>query len=70
MDLRPQSAIVVPWYGGACGHSRLNIRRRWHLSSRTVRKGDERYERREMHAVKCMVNLVACQDCQAAPYGI
>ena len=51
MDLWPQSAIVVSWYGGTCGDSRLDIRRRWTLRLSTKRKEEERYERREIHIV-------------------
>lgn len=60
MNLWPQSATVVSWYGYTCGHGRLDIRRRRTLSSRRVReREDERYERREIHSTKEMLKLMA-----------
>ena len=58
MNLWPQRAIVISLYGFACGHGRLDIRRRRTLSSRIVHKGDEEYERREIHLHQWEVKLI------------
>ena len=61
MNLWPQRAIIVARYGCTCGHGRLDIRRGGSLSSGTVGKGGEGYERErgEIHLEQWMVKLIA-----------